>query len=214
MDAVAAHAGGRVDDGHQLAPGLNQLEADHQAHVAGAHHQHLLAGHHAMKIHHCLSRPRADDAGQIPAAGGDHIFSGASGYHDVVAFIMYDLAVLHDANLFFTEHADDGGVQLYLYAQLLGPLQQLLSDAVAADLRLVLLGAEELVDLLEQLSARTGVLVKHDYVHALLGRLDGGGQAGRAGPDDDQFKSLHTIIPPVSGSRRTGSEPSSPPPGG
>ena len=72
------------------------------------------------------------------------------------------------------------GVEHDLHAQRLYLGQKLCADVHAAHARMVASGAEKLVDLLEQLPAGLAVFIHHQDLRPVSGRLDGGGQPGRA----------------------------------
>ncbi len=63
--------------------------------------------------------------------------------------------------------------------------EQRVADGVAADAGPVVFGAEEFVDLLEELAAGAVVFVEDEDGGSQPGRFGGGRQAGRAGADDD-----------------------------
>ncbi len=103
---------------------------------------------------------------------------------------MVDFLTEADDHLVVLIETDDGGVQDDLDTCLIGFLQELLPDVEAADLCLMLLGAEELVDLLEQLSAGAGILIKDNGFQTALCGLDRRGKTGRAGTDNDEIKAF------------------------
>ena len=90
------------------------------------------------------------------------------------------------------KNAHDRGILNHLGSNLFGLGHQLCADVNAADLCLMFFGAEKFMDLLEKLSARSGVLVKHDRVQAMGRSFDRCGKSGRAGADDDQIITFHS----------------------
>ncbi len=189
--AVAANARAGINQGNHFATSLQQLVAHHQANVAGAQHQHLVARAHPVQVHEHLGGAGADDAGKRPSLEGDGVFRSARCHDDAVCLVVLGAVLAVNQNLVFGEDAHNHAVQLNVYASFCGFLQQVLADGDAAQLRAVLLRAEELVDLLEQLAARAGVLVEHHNLKAVAGGGDGGAQARRAGTHDDKVVSLH-----------------------
>ena len=195
VHAVAAHAGRRVDECHHVAAGLLELVAHDQANVARAEHEHALAGTHAVEVHHGLGGAGANDAGEGPALEGHHVLGGAGGNDDGVGLVVGDLLALADDDLLVLVEADDRGVKANVDAQARGLLHELLANHEAADLGVVLLRAEELVDLLKELAAGAGVLVEDGHVGAALCGLDCGGHAGRACSNDDNVGAVHRVPP-------------------
>ena len=180
MYAISANARRCINQRNHITAALHQLEADDQADIARAEHQDFLARLDAMQIHHGLCGACADDARQCPAVEGDHIFRSAGCDDNRICFVMNDLlADAHD-DLFILIQSDDRRIQDNPYTSLLCFLQQFLANAIAPDLCVMLLGAKELVNLLEQLSARLCVLVEHDDIRAALCRFNCRRQTRRA----------------------------------
>ena len=192
VDAVAAHTGRGVDDGLELHASLHELIADDETDVAAADHQNALTWLHTVQVHQRLRRARAHDAGQCPAVERDHIFHRARCDDDRVALVVRRLAVGVDEDLLVAVQAHDHRVEVNGDASGLRLFEQFLADVEAADLGVVLLRAEEFVDLLEQLSAGGGVLIENRDMYAVLCRLNGRRQSGRAGAHNDQIISFHT----------------------
>ena len=192
VDAVAAHTGRGVDDGLELHASLHELIADDETDVAAADHQNALTWLHTVQVHQRLRRARAHDAGQCPAVERDHIFHRARCDDDRVALVVRRLAVGVDENLLVAVQAHDHRVEVDGDASSLRLFEQLLADVEAADLGVVLLRAKEFVDLFEQLSAGGGVLIENRDMYAVLCRLNGRRQSGRASAHNDQIISFHT----------------------
>ena len=195
MHAVATDMRCCIDECHDVAASLLELVADDEADIAGAEHEDTLARLHAMQVHHRLGSAGADDARKRPALERDHVLGCARGDDDCIALVVVDLRALADNDFLVLVEADDRGVKLDLDTELRCLVQELLADHEATDLGAVLLRAEELVDLLEELAARTSVLVEDDDGDAVLCRLDGSGHAGGAGTDNDQIVALHAAPP-------------------
>ena len=191
MHAVAANAWAGVNQSNHFAAGLQQLVAHHQANVAGAQHQHLVARAHPVQVHEHLGGAGTDDAGKRPPFEGNGVFRSTRCHDDAVRFVVLGAILAVHQHLVFGEDTHYHAAQLNVDARLSSFLQQILANGDAAQLRPVFLGAEELVDLLEQLAARTGVLVEYHHLKAVAGSGDGGAQAGRAGTHDDKVVSLH-----------------------
>ena len=213
MHTIAADSGCRINDGCHLTSGLEQLKADNQSHVSGADHQDPAARLYALNIHHGLRRAGTNNTRNIPALKRNHIFCGTGGNDNGIALIVMHLTALLDSDFFIFINAHDCGVQLYPNAQILCFLQQLLANAEAAHLCVVLLGTEELVNLLEQLSAGALILVKDNDIHAVFLCFNGGAESGRPCADDNEFMSFHLVSPPFSALHHIASEFSSLPPG-
>ena len=98
-------------------------------------------------------------------------------------------------HLLFGEDAHNHAVQLNLHACLSRFGQQVLADGDAAQLRTVLLRAEELMNLFEQLAAWASILVEHHHLKAVAGSLYRSAQAGRAGANHNQVVSFHGLPP-------------------
>ena len=204
MHAIAAHARCGIDERDHVAASLQQLERHDQANVARADHEHAVARLYAMQVHHGLRGTGADHAGQRPTGKVERVLGRTRGDQDgVTLHVAYDIAhAYHD--LAALVQADHRGVEHHVDACRIGLGKQLVTNAETADLGAVLLGTKELVNLLEQLTAGTGVLVKYDDVEPTLGGFDGSGKAAGAGADHDQIMTLHATQPPLrqQGSRR------------
>ena len=192
VDAVAAHTGRGVDDSLELHTRLHELIANDEADVAAADHQNALSRLHAVQVHQRLRRARAHDAGQRPAVERNHVLHRARRDDNRVALVVRRLAVGVDENLLVAVQAHDHRVEVDGDASSLRLFEQLLADVEAADLGVVLLRAEEFVNLLEQLSAGGGVLIENRDMYAVLCRLNGRRQSGRASAHNDQIISFHT----------------------
>ena len=195
MHAVATDMGSCIDERHDVAACLLELVADDEANIAGAEHEDTLARLHAVQVHHRLGSAGADDTRKRPALERDHVLGCARGDDDCIALVVVHFGALADDDLLVLVEADDGRVKLDLDAELCRLIEELLADNEATDLGAVLLRAEELVDLLEKLAARTSVLVEDDDGDAVLCCLDGSGHAGGAGTDNDQIVALHAAPP-------------------
>ena len=148
-----------------------------------------------MQVHHGLCGAGADDARQGPTLEGHHVLGGTGGDDDGVGLVVGDLLALADDDLLVLVEADDRRVEANVDAQARGLLHELLANHEAADLGVVLLGAEELVDLLEELAAGAGVLVEDGHVGTAPGGLDGGRHTGRACPHNDKVGAVHRMPP-------------------
>jgi len=73
-----------------------------------------------------------------------------------------------DVDTICLKDTDDNGIQDNLYAQFCGFCQKFFPDVESANLCLVFLGAEKLMDLFEQLSAGALVFIEHDNIHAVF----------------------------------------------
>ena len=186
------HTGRGADDGLELHASLHELIADDETDVAAADHQNALTWLHTVQVHQRLRRARAHDAGQCPAVERDHIFHRARCDDDRVALVVRRLAVGVDENLLVAVQAHDHRVEVDGDASSLRLFEQLLADVEAADFGVVLLRAKEFVDLFEQLSAGGGVLIENRDMYAVLCRLNGRRQSGRASAHNDQIISFHT----------------------
>jgi hypothetical protein len=56
-------------------------------------------------------------------------------------------------------------------------------------------GAEEFMDLFEELSSRAFIFVIDDNINTISGGFDGGCQSGRSGSDTYHFTSSHGLPP-------------------
>ncbi len=196
MHAVTAHARCGIHQGDHIAARLQQLERHDEPHIARAHHEHALARLDAMEIHHGLCGTGPDHAGQCPALEVEGVLGRARGHeHRISLHMTHGITHAHD-DLAALVQADDRGVEHHVDACGIGLGQKLLADPEAAHLRPVLLGPEELVDLLEELTARSRVLVEDHHVKPAAGGLDRGGKSARAGTDDHQIMTFHPTHPP------------------
>ena len=194
VDPVAADIWRGLDQGQHVRAGLHQLVGDDQAHVAGAHHDDLLAGQHPVNVNHGLGAARSHDPRQ--GAAGEHqgVFRRSRGQNHFLAHDGPFPALRHIADhdaLGIGEQAVNRGVQKNLHAQVLGLPQQLGADVIAPDAGPVLPGAEEFMDLLEELAAGLAVLVNQNDLAAGLGDLDGSGKARGARADDYRLYFSH-----------------------
>jgi hypothetical protein len=69
-----------------------------------------------------------------------------------------------------------------------------LADIESTFLGAVLLGAEKLVNLFEQLTAGAVIFVIDDHLHSISGGFDGGRQAGGSGSHTNHFISAHDLL--------------------
>ena len=109
---------------------------------------------------------------------------------------MNDVIFYLYGNFLFRKDTDDNGIQDNLYAQFCGFCQKFFPDVESANLCLVFLGAEKLMDLFEQLSAGLGIFVVNDNVHSLFRGFNGCGQSCRTCTDDDHIITLHHFAAP------------------
>ena len=197
MHAIAAHARCGIDERDHVAASLQQLERHDQANVARADHEHAVARLYAMQVHHGLRGAGTDHAGQRPTGKVERVLGRTRGDQNGVALHMaHDIAHAHH-DLAALVQANHRGVEHHVDARRIGLGKQLVANAKTANLGAVLLGAKELVNLLEQLTAGAGVLVKHDDVEPAPGGFDGSGKAAGAGTDHDQIMTLHATQPPL-----------------
>ena len=197
MHAIAAHAWRGIDERDHIAASLQQLERHDQANVARADHEHAIARLYAVQVHHGLCGAGADHAGQRPTGKVERIFGRTrSDQHGVALHMAHDIAHTHH-DLAALVQADHRGVEHHVDACRIGLGKQLVANAKTAHLGTMLLGPKELVNLLEQLTAGTGVLVKHNDVEPAFGGFDGSGKATGAGADHDQIMTLHATQPPL-----------------
>ena len=174
MDTVAADPGCRIHKCHDLTAALHELEGNHQTHIAGAEHQHPLSRQHAVQVHHGLGSTGTDDTRKGPAREGHHVLRSPRCDNDGISLdVANAVALLHHDFLILIQ-ADDRRIQLHLYAGLIRLCQKLLTDDEASYLCPMLLGAEELVNLLEKLSSRLLVLIEYNDLQSSLCCLDGG----------------------------------------
>ncbi len=189
--AVAADVRRRIGHSRHLTAALHQLVGDDESDIAGTEHQDTFAGQDAVQVHQRLGGTGTDDAGQCPAFKGHHVFGGAGGDDNRIAFDVLDgIADPHDELVILIE-TDDRGAQADLYAGPAGLLQQFLSDPETADTGFMFFGTEKFMNLFEKLSARLFIFVKYNNMHAASGGLDRRRQTGRSGSDDDKIISLH-----------------------
>ena len=204
MHAIAAHARRSIDECDHVAARLQELERHDQANVARTDHEHAVARLYAVQVHHGLRGTGANHAGQRPTGKVERVLGRARSDQDGIALHMaHDIAHTHH-DLAALVQANHRGVEHYVDARRIRLGEQLIANAKTADLGAMLLGAKEFVNLLEQLTAGAGVLVKHDDVEPALGGFDGSGKAAGAGADHDQIMTLHATRPPLrqQGSRR------------
>ena len=197
MDTVATHARRRIHQRDHVAARLQQLKRYDQANVARADHKHAVARLHTVQVHHGLCGAGANHAGQRPTGKIERVLGRTRGnQHGIALHMANDVAhANHDfATLVQTNHRS---VQHHGHARRIGLGQQLITNAKATNLGAMFLGAKELVDLLKQLTAGTGVLVKDDDVESTLGGLDGSGKAAGAGADHNQIMTFHATRPPL-----------------
>ena len=166
MDAVPADPRRGIHQRHNLTARLHQLIGDHQADIAGTQHQNPVARLDMVKVHHRLCGAGADDTRKRPAAEVHHVLGCPCCDQDRVRLVVMNLCSDLDLNLLFPVQTDDGRIEHNLDAFFLRFPQKLLADPETADLRHVLLGAEELMNLLEKLSARTGIFIKDRHRNA------------------------------------------------
>ena len=204
MDTVTAHARRGIDERNHVAASLQQLERHHQANVARADHEHAVARFNAVQVHHGLRGAGSDHTRQRPTGKVERVLGRTRGDQDGVALHMaHGIAHAHH-DLTALVQTDYRGVEYHVDARRIGLGKQLVANAKTAHLGAMLLGPKELVNLLEQLTAGTGVLVKYDDVESALGGFDGSGKAAGAGADHDQIMTLHATQPPL---RQQGSRP-------
>ena len=197
MHAITAHARRGIDERNHVAASLQQLERHHQANVARADHEHAVARLYAVQVHHGLRGAGTDHAGQRPTGKVERVLGRTRGDQNGVALHMaHDIAHTHH-DLAALVQADHRSVEHHVDACRIGLGKQLVANAKTADLGAMLLGAKELVNLLEQLTAGAGVLVKYDNVEPTLGGFDGSGKSAGAGADHDQIMTLHATQPPL-----------------
>ena len=196
MDTVAAHARRRVDERDNFAAGLHELERDDESDVARTDHEDALAGFDAVKVHHGLRGAGSDDARKRPTGEIQRVLGGTGRHENRIALDVLDRITETNDDLAIVIESDDGGVEHNGDARLVRLGKQLLADTETADFGAVLLGAEELMDLLEELTARARVLIEHDDVESALGSLDSCGKTAWTSTDDNKVMTLHATHPP------------------
>ncbi len=187
---IAPDFGQRFHNSHHLGPGLQQLIADDEAHVASTDHQHPPARQGAVEVDQGLGRSGAHHARQGPAGEGQGVLDGPGSQDDDLGLEKFGTSFPYQAHLFvpiLDEQTIGHGGQQGFHAGFFGLGQQVLPDFVAPHSGLMLLGAKKFVNLLEELAAGPLILVDERDLGAGPRRFDGRRQSGRAGPHYGDF---------------------------
>ena len=164
-----------------------------------------------VDVDHSLSRTRTHHPWEGATREGEVVLLGSGGKNIALGLHHGSLPLMDQAQLPVGEETVGQGVQHDLHTVLPHLPQQVLSDPEAPDTGLVFPGAEEFMDLLEELTSGPLVFVDHQDLSSSGGRLDRGAQPGGTAADhrDLYFILFHAVLSPMPD--RAGSLPASRP---
>jgi hypothetical protein len=171
---------------HDLGSALHELIRRDEAHVPAAQHHDLFTRQHPVHVRQRLRRSRGDDPRQGGTNERGRILAASGGDDDLFCFDDVVFAVSDQAHA-LGEDAVGHRVKPHLRTHGVRLPAQLGGYVVSARARVVLRRAEELVYLLEKLSAWTAVLIHQHHLGPRSASLDGCAQSGGSGADDDDL---------------------------
>ena len=201
VDAITTDLRRSLHNTDDVRARLHQLVTDDQADITGADHQNPLAGQHSVNVDHCLRAASAHYAREGPPLKVDGIFLTACADQDPLGMDRTDLLLIPDCpdhrKVVALVQTDDRAAEPDLNTGFRCLLQELLADIHAADACIVRFGTKKFMDLLEQLTAGSGILINQKDLCPGVRSFDCRSQSGRTAADDCYLAIFYHCVSPL-----------------